>query len=98
MFAKPSLDVQDCLQLAAECELQAKLATDPNAKSFFVDMAGAAGPQRRSNTPKRWGASSRRRDPSEAASVLHSTFGKSGHRAWHCSLTLAARFPGQSAV
>jgi len=39
MLTKPSLDVQDCLQLAAECELQAKLATDPNAKSFFLDMA-----------------------------------------------------------
>ena len=39
MLTKPSLDVQDCLQLAAECELQAKRATDPNAKNLFLDMA-----------------------------------------------------------
>lgn len=39
MRTKPSLDVQDCLQLAAECELEAVRARDAEAKAFFLDLA-----------------------------------------------------------
>ena len=39
MLTKPSVDVTECLQHIAECELQAQRATDPAAKAAYLDLA-----------------------------------------------------------
>jgi hypothetical protein len=39
MLSKPSKDAVECLQRAAECELQANQAGDPIAKQSFSDLA-----------------------------------------------------------
>jgi hypothetical protein len=39
VLTKPSIDVADCLQHAAECQLQAERSGDPAAKQQFLDLA-----------------------------------------------------------
>jgi hypothetical protein len=39
MLTEPSLDVQYCLQLAAECELEAARARGAEARVFFLNLA-----------------------------------------------------------
>ena len=39
MLVRTSPDVADCLQRAAECELQAERASEPIAKRSFLDLA-----------------------------------------------------------
>ena len=39
MLSRPSADALDCLQHAAECELQAQQTRDPTAQQAFHDLA-----------------------------------------------------------
>jgi hypothetical protein len=39
MLVRSSPDVAECLQHAADCELQAARARDPDAKQSFLDLA-----------------------------------------------------------
>ena len=39
MLIKPSLNAADCRQHAAECELEARRASDLHARDFFLDIA-----------------------------------------------------------
>jgi len=39
VLTKPSVNVVDCLQHAAECESQSARTSDPHAKQSFIDLA-----------------------------------------------------------
>jgi len=39
MLTRPSVDAAECLQRAADCELQAERAPDPAAKQAFRDLS-----------------------------------------------------------